>query len=223
MAIKFIKKIAPVETLPPMEVHTTPTKVASPWLGMPASEYAEAYDNYGANSLGVMIPPQLHELRLKRAAELLKSCMLASDTLLDVGCGYGALVKYLPPAVHYSGMDPSTDFETEFKTRHPERQFTLSELGYNQAGETKVFDWVVCLGLATHLRPGIDHLSWFASELQVFAKKGILVEFQGANYKGKFTRHLPIEVVGAFHQRIKIEDMAQDADDTTYTVLMRVL
>lgn len=75
-------------------------------------------------------------------------------TVVDVGCGTGALRTQLPVDVSYFGFDPSSDYIASAKRCHSGdfstgtmRDF-LSEYGHKLAGRV---DLVVCMGVLHHM------------------------------------------------------------------------
>ena len=76
------------------------------------------------------------------------------DKLLDVGCGPGDLLRFLPrDGFEYVGIDISEDYLEKAKRNHGHRaQFLLCDCGNFPADmQLERFDWVLCMGLLHHL------------------------------------------------------------------------
>jgi SAM-dependent methyltransferase len=67
----------------------------------------------------------------------------AEGTLLDVGCGLGALADHLPPGVHYTGIDLLPDRIAQAKAMRPDLRFEVADVLHWRHGP---YDWVVCSG-----------------------------------------------------------------------------
>lgn len=84
----------------------------------------------------------------------------ATGTLLDVGCGLGALADHLPPGVTYTGIDLLADRIAQARAMRPDLRFEVADvLGWRQEPQ----DWVVCSG-ALNVRVGGGrraHRAWF--------------------------------------------------------------
>ncbi|RDH83376.1 MAG: class I SAM-dependent methyltransferase [endosymbiont of Escarpia spicata] len=76
----------------------------------------------------------------------------AGNRLLDVGCGTGNLLNYLPDGVNYVGMDLSSDYITAARNEHGEKGHfvcaDVADLDYEALGKP---DIVVAKGLLHHL------------------------------------------------------------------------
>jgi len=90
--------------------------------------YAGRIAEFGASSRGVDWNSQ--ESQYLRFEQLLKVVDVQRETpfsLLDYGCGYGALLDILErafPAASYVGFDLSTDMVREARRQHPTAEFT---------------------------------------------------------------------------------------------------
>lgn len=76
-----------------------------------------------------------------------------SFSLLDLGCGNGALVKYLPERCDYLGVDHSELAVEHCLKLYPKRNFVAKDLSVvlpELASENKKFDAVVLAGLLFH-------------------------------------------------------------------------
>ncbi|MCC5657700.1 class I SAM-dependent methyltransferase [Nostoc sp. XA010] len=76
-----------------------------------------------------------------------------SFSLLDLGCGNGALNKYLPERCHYLGIDHSEAAIQYCSKLYPNKKFTTKDLSVilpELASENKKFDAVILAGLLFH-------------------------------------------------------------------------
>lgn len=186
------------------------------------SELYEKAQTASSDSKKVMIPEELHKSRLGRAADLLTAVVTPPSKILDMGCGYGALLDYLPKSYEYWGVDANPQLIAKAKDTHPGHKFQQGVL--NESAPTEVWaDYVVCLGVACHLKPGKEYLARFATALTALATKGVVVEFQKAEvYKGAFTSHSEEEITAAFGQRLRASNVLHDPKDSTITVFFRL-
>ena len=73
----------------------------------------------------------------------------AGDRVLDVGCGPGSLVPYLP-GVDYTGVDANPRYVAEARDRFPQARFFTDRIGEHVVrGEH--FDLVIAAGVLHHL------------------------------------------------------------------------
>ena len=59
-----------------------------------------------------------------RFEQLLRVCSSDASSLVDFGCGYGALIEQLPPGVTYQGFDISAEMIARARVLHPEITLT---------------------------------------------------------------------------------------------------
>lgn len=84
-----------------------------------------------------------HEEKVAAYGEQLAQ-LVKGDSLLDVGCGWGALVPVVPAGVRYSGVDIQTEFIREAKRRFPAREFV--ECNFLELADLTC-DWAVLMGV----------------------------------------------------------------------------
>lgn len=113
--------------------------------------YRATFLAHGPTSQGVDWGPR------EEAARLRQDMMLAvaggcqpGGTLLDVGCGYGALadrIDELGLELDYTGIDVVGEMVAEGRRRHPHRRFIQGD--FLAAEGLGPFDYVVCNGILT--------------------------------------------------------------------------
>ncbi|MGI9318178.1 MAG: class I SAM-dependent methyltransferase, partial [bacterium] len=76
----------------------------------------------------------------------------ASHRILDIGCGTGMLLDYLPSTVRYFGFDGSKSYIEFAKKKYGDRGvFVHQELNESNVAQYSGFDRVVAVGLLHHL------------------------------------------------------------------------
>lgn len=74
------------------------------------------------------------------------------DRILDIGCGTGMLLDYLPSTVRYVGFDSSEAYISHAKRKYGVRgQFFRGKVENSSTGELNNFDRVVAIGVLHHL------------------------------------------------------------------------
>lgn len=135
--------------------------------------YRATFLAHGANSQGVDWGPR------EDAARLRQDIMLAvadgfptGGTLLDVGCGYGALAERIDARglrLDYTGIDVVGEMVDEAQRRHPHRRFLHGD--FLEVAEIGPFDYVVCNGILT------QKLTATTLEMNVHARRLISAMF----------------------------------------------
>jgi len=76
----------------------------------------------------------------------------AGDRVLDIGCGVGASVRYLPPGVRYVGIDISESYIARARSDYADRgDFFCVDAGSVQAETLGQFDLAFSFGVLHHL------------------------------------------------------------------------
>ncbi|HEX3896587.1 MAG TPA: class I SAM-dependent methyltransferase [Rudaea sp.] len=100
----------------------------------------------------------------------------AAGSILDIGCGTGDVVAYLPPDATYHGFDRNAAYIEKARRRFPSNNVTFhceqfdGELRY---GERK-FDLVLAIGLLHHLDDA-EVIALMAGVRHVLAADGLLL------------------------------------------------
>jgi len=93
-----------------------------------------------------------------------------NDSILDVGCGYGRLLEFLPKTWKgdYLGIDISPDLIGVARRIHPEREFvcmSVIDWLYSCSGLTKKYDVAVCLWIKSMMLENKYRQIWGEIEL----------------------------------------------------------
>lgn len=92
--------------------------------------------------------------------EMLLSKVKKNDTILDIGCGGGEMVKYLQEHTlknRYTGIDINPNYITIAKAKYPHKKFKVSN-GFNVGGGS--YDWAVASGIFT-VDTSMTYLLWY--------------------------------------------------------------
>src|SRR5215471_3012211 len=74
----------------------------------------------------------------------------AGIRILEIGCGPGTIVRYLPES-DYLGFDLSSRYIELAKKRYPQAQFICERVSQFSLAERRNFDVVLALGIVHHL------------------------------------------------------------------------
>ena len=141
-------------------------------------KYEDCLDQFGAAAKGV---GWSREEDFEKRFSLLLANIKWGDKkvrLLDLGCGYGALVEYLKKhnlwdKVDYLGVDISEKMIKVAQTQFPDANFLVKDI-LETPFEEKSFDYVVNCGILTS-KFGCSH-----KKMLNFAKKLIIASFKMA-------------------------------------------
>ena|SRR5271165_6738056 len=75
---------------------------------------------------------------------------VTGDRVLDLGCGPGTMVPYLP-GTEYVGLDASAEYIARAKRRFPQARFVHQRVGEFELVDRDFFDIVLALGVLHHL------------------------------------------------------------------------
>jgi cyclopropane fatty-acyl-phospholipid synthase-like methyltransferase len=74
----------------------------------------------------------------------------AGDRILEIGCGPGTIVPYLPPC-EYVGFDASAQYIEQARRRFPQARFVCERVSEYTLPQRSYFDSVLALGILHHL------------------------------------------------------------------------
>ncbi|HKD03855.1 MAG TPA: class I SAM-dependent methyltransferase [Terriglobales bacterium] len=101
----------------------------------------------------------------------------ATDRILEIGCGPGTIVPYLP-ACEYVGFDASAEYIEQARRRFPQAQFVCERVSEYTLPQRAYFDRVLALGIVHHLDDA-EALQLFQIAEQALKPGGKLVTLDG--------------------------------------------
>ena len=110
---------------------------------------------------------------------VLASKLREGDSLLDAGCGYGAMADCLPPGVNYMGVDCSDDLIDVARMAHPEERFLTTdprELPFLDGS----FRWSVCRSVRKMVVDNVGEAQWRQMERELLrvSKQILVLEYE---------------------------------------------
>ena len=141
------------------------------------SAYLKRIKTYGLEHKSLFYPSEaLHTTKLAHISRIIHLEVKTSDSVLDIGCGTGDLIPFLPTCV-YRGVDLVSEFIEEARNRFPNLQFDC----VNMMNLTDKYDWIILAGMMGTV-PMPEMLIKKAWELAI---KGIIVDFiDSRKYQG---------------------------------------
>jgi ubiquinone/menaquinone biosynthesis C-methylase UbiE len=118
-------------------------------------QYAKKWIRYEKSGQDVFRDKYLYPYLQKTIAGSIKPGEPVS--LLDIGCGWGGLLDYLPEDIAYVGIDPVPEFFAQIIMNHLESEMTLKtgELPSKIPVQDNHFDIVVC-SMTLHCIPDLE-------------------------------------------------------------------
>ncbi len=125
------------------------------------------------------IDPGTWQTLLDGTRTVLSELLQPGDSLLDAGCGYGAVATCLPPGVSYFGVDLSPDFVRLAQIAFPGKPFQVADLRDLSRFSDHLFDFAFCRSIRGMVIHNVGEEEWkkMESELLRVAKKLILMEY----------------------------------------------
>jgi SAM-dependent methyltransferase len=113
--------------------------------------YRNTFIQYGPSSKGVDWGDKEWAalLRQNKMLEVIRAPLAKDRTILDVGCGYGALADVIQDKhldITYTGIDVVAEMVDEGEKRHPSHKFICDDIMTVDVGK---YDYVVCNGILT--------------------------------------------------------------------------
>ena len=124
-----------------------------------------------------------------------------SDRILDVGCGPGSMVSYLPRS-EYVGFDANPDYIQQARQRFPEAHFTCDRVNEYNLPQSEYFDIVIALGILHHLDDQ-EAVQLFRMARRTLKPQGRLITLDGVWVAGqsRFAKFLLSRDRGRFVRR----------------------
>ena len=163
--------------------------------------YSDLFEAHGRNERALGWDKGRQEIRFKALTRCLESVnQLASFTILDFGCGFGDLFKYLKPKfpnLLYTGVDISDDFITsnneEWQEHNNPPKFKLIE---SHLEIETTFDFIIASGTFNYKTDDINvdyekYVGEVLRHLNKVTKRAISVDFMSPNvdYSLDVTHH----------------------------------
>lgn len=125
-------------------------------------------------------PLQLwQEIEVKHK-EILARHIKPTDSILDVGCGWGRLLTLLPSAWkgNYMGVDISEDFIGLARVEHPGRSFLRGNIIFSE-GLLQTADWAILVSFRPMIKRHLGDVYWERVEQAVRsnARKLLYLEY----------------------------------------------
>jgi SAM-dependent methyltransferase len=113
-----------------------------------------------------------------------------SDRILDVGCGPGSMVDYLPVS-EYVGFDANPDYIEQAQRRFPRAHFTCDRVNEYNLPQSEYFDIVIALAILHHLDDP-EAVQLFRMARRILKPQGRLISLDGVWVAGqpKFAKFL---------------------------------
>ncbi len=92
-----------------------------------------------------LLAPYIYRKRIEFVLPFLKG------DILDLGCGYEGLVRFLSKEQRYTGIDHNSAIITRLKNQYPQHEFKVCDLDQGELSLNHSFDTIVMLALLEHL------------------------------------------------------------------------
>lgn len=111
---------------------------------------------------------------------ILKKYLHPGARVLDVGCGYGALLGCLSSSVDYYGIDVSPDMIEIAKLAYPRAKFMVGD-ARELPFPNDSFDWVIARSIRNMIvdNLGIEYWNCMKREMLRVSKNVLLMEYEG--------------------------------------------
>lgn len=126
--------------------------------------------------------------KIEQAHKKILKETIGNDSVFDVGCGYGRLLRLLGKDWHgsYLGADLSPDFIDMARLDYPKRVFVVADLTKDMAQFYKhSFDWAVMISIRPMIIGNLGKAVWDEMEkgIRKIAKRLLFLEYD-ENDKG---------------------------------------
>lgn len=109
----------------------------------------------------------------------LKRYIGSHNSVIDVGCGYGALSGLIPHTVRYCGVDVSPDLIEIAKLRYPTRLFVVEDMSRRTGFNDNEFDFAICRSIKSMIVDNLGMDKWIdiLTEVRRISNTVILMEY----------------------------------------------
>lgn len=106
-------------------------------------------------------------------------------SVIDVGCGFGALSDLVPPESKYLGIDISPDLIEIAKLRYPDKAFQVVDISNRTEFEDRQFDIAICRSVKDMIINNLDRSVWNAmlKEMRRISRYTLLMEYDTIQYE----------------------------------------
>ena len=161
-------------------------------------KYQDQFIRYGVNNQSLFTPGRKQNVRFNVIKEIGLS---STDSILDVGCGFGDPLKYLKRVIDYKGKYTGIDITPEFVSAclslNPDIDFRLLDILQEEIHEQ--WDFVVLTG-TLNINIGEIHTEFvrqMITKMFNLSKKGVSIDFvstYGDNRNENIYRADPCEI-----------------------------
>ena len=158
--------------------------------------YQKSFKEFGESPSSLLIPKGRQELRFNSFLPYINK----NSTLLDFGCGFSDLAKFLVKRklnIKYHGCDLIEEFLEISKKKYPKYTFFTNLSKIKKSG--KIFDTIICAGAFNFLycddeKKHFEHVKKILLNLFSLARINLIVDFQ--------TEFVDFKVSNSYHQNI---------------------
>ncbi len=158
--------------------------------------YKQSYKEFGNTPSSLLLPKGRQEIRFKSFLPYIKK----NSTLLDFGCGFSDLAKFLEKRkfnVEYYGCDLIEEFLEFSKNKYPQYIFFENLSNVKKSG--KMFDTIICSGAFNYLycndeKEHFEYIKNILLNLFSLAKINLILDFQ--------TEFVDYKLENSYHQKI---------------------
>ncbi len=112
----------------------------------------------------------IKKVRIKNALKFIKK----EDLVLDIGCGFGEIIKKMPKNVIYEGIEKNEFLFNYCKEKYPERKFYLGDCKEILKNLKNQYDVILLLSILEHLENPED---LFKKTFEKLKDKGKLIVY----------------------------------------------
>lgn len=106
-------------------------------------------------------------------SKLVGKNIMPGKRILDIGCGNGLLIPFLPESVSYVGVDINQEVLDWLKKKYPRLTFSVCEAGKNPL-PSGPFDIVTLAGFIEHIEPAL-YFPLLKNIKEVLSEDGLII------------------------------------------------
>lgn len=114
-----------------------------------------------------------------KTAGLLQRYVEPGSSVIDIGCGYGAIFELIPPNVSYVGIDVSPDLVEIAQLRYPDGRFLVADVTSKTQFTSSQFDYAICRSIKSMILLYVGQYVWklMLTEIMRIAKKVLIIDY----------------------------------------------